>query len=89
MTLDPDLLDILVCPESRQPVAMATAELLARLNAAIDSGDTVNRGGDPVTEPVTDGLLREDGQVLYPIRDGIPIMLSDESIEVSGPVERG
>ena len=89
MTLDPDLLDILVCPESRQPVAMATAELLARLNAAIDSGDTVNRGGDPVTEPVTDGLLREDGQVLYPIRDGIPIMLIDESIEVSGPVERG
>ena len=89
MTLDPDLLDILVCPESRQPVAMAAADVLARLNAAIDSGDTVNRGGDPVTEPVTDGLLREDGQVLYPIRDGIPIMLIDESIEVSGPVERG
>ena len=84
MTLDPDLLDILVCPESRQPVAMADAGLLARLNAAIESGDTVNRGGDPVGDPVTEGLLREDGQVLYPVREGIPIMLIDESIEVSG-----
>ena len=82
MTLDPALLDILVCPESRQPVAMADAGLLARLNAAIESGDAVNRGGDTVTDPVTDGLLREDGHVLYPIRDGIPIMLIDESIEV-------
>ena len=84
MTLDPALLDILVCPESRQPVAMADAGLLARLNAAIESGDTVNRGGGHVTDPVTEGLLREDGHVLYPIRDGIPIMLIDESIEVAG-----
>ena len=84
MTLDPDLLDILVCPESRQPVAMAGADLLARLNAAIESGDTVNRGGEPVGDPVTEGLLREDRQVLYPVREGIPIMLIDESIEVSG-----
>ena len=83
MTLDPALLDILICPESRQPVAMAAADLLARVNAAIESGDTVNRGGDPVSDPVTEGLLREDGRILYPIRDGIPIMLIDESIEVA------
>lgn len=84
MTLDPALLDILVCPESRQPVAAASTDLLARLNTAIESGSTLNRGGDPVTDPVTEGLLREDGQVLYPVRDGIPIMLIDESIEVAG-----
>ncbi len=84
MNLDPALLDILVCPESRQPVAAAPTDLLARLNTAIESGNTVSRGGDPVTDPVTEGLLREDGQVLYPVRDGIPIMLIDESIEVAG-----
>ena len=84
MTLDPALLDILVCPETRQPVAMAAGDLLSRLNAAIESGDTVNRAGDPVGEPVAEGLVREDGRILYPIRDGIPIMLIDESIEVGG-----
>ena len=81
--LDPDLLAILVCPESKQPVAMAAADLLTRVNTAIGAGDTVNRGGDPVTDPVKEGLLRQDGRVLYPVRDGIPIMLIDESIDVS------
>lgn len=84
MTIDPQLLEILVCPESRQPVALADAGVLERLNAAIAAGTAATLGGDPVDTPVTEGLLREDGRILYPIREGIPIMLIDESINVSG-----
>ena len=84
MTIDQELLDILVCPESKQPVAMAGAEVLDRLNAAVAGGSAVTLGGEAVTEPVTEGLLREDGRILYPVRDGIPIMLIDESIDVTG-----
>ena len=83
MPLDPELLAILVCPESKQPVAMAGAELLDRLNAAVEAGRAFTRGAGPVAEPVTEGLLREDGEILYPVREGIPIMLIDESIDVS------
>ncbi len=83
MTIDPRLLEILVCPESRQALAMAGDEDLARLNAAVASGAAVTLGGEPVAEPVAAGLLREDGRILYPIRDGIPIMLIDESIDVT------
>ena len=84
MSIDQELLDILVCPESKEAVAMAGAELLDRLNAAIEAGSVLNRGDEAVTEPVTEGLLREDGRILYPVREGIPIMLMDESIDVAG-----
>ena len=83
MAIDPQLLDILVCPDSKQPVAMAGADVLERLNAAIASGSAVTLGGAVVADPVAEGLLREDGRILYPIRDGIPIMLIDESIDLS------
>jgi len=78
------LLDILVCPESRQPVRVADEGLLARLNAAIEAGGVQNRGGELVTEPVREGLVREDGLFLYPVRDDIPIMLIDEAIPLEG-----
>ena len=83
MALDPELLAILVCPESKQPVSMAGEELLGRLNAAIEAGRAFTRAGDPVAEPVAEGLLREDGRILYAVREGIPIMLIDESIDIS------
>lgn len=83
MPVSPELLEILVCPESRQPVAVAPDDLLARLNGEIDSGTLRNRGGDPVTKPIDEGLLREDGKVFYVVDDGIPVMLIEESIELS------
>jgi uncharacterized protein YbaR (Trm112 family) len=78
------LLDILVCPESKQPIRPADEGLLARLNSAIQTGDVRNRGGELVTEAVQEGLVREDGLFLYPVRDDIPIMLIDEAIPLEG-----
>ncbi len=78
--VDPELLQILVCPETRQPVRLAEADILTRLNSAIEAGSVVNQGGQEVREPIEEGLVREDGKVLYPVREEIPIMLIDEAI---------
>ena len=78
--IDQELLDILVCPESKQPVRPADDALVERLNAAIERGEVANRGGEPVSEPVDGGLVRDDGAWLYPVRDEIPVMLIDEAI---------
>jgi len=82
MPVRSELLEILVCPETKQPVALAAEDVLARLNEKIAAGDVRNRGGDPVEKPIAEGLVREDGAVLYPVDDGIPVMLIEESIEL-------
>lgn len=82
MPIDPELLDILVCPESHQPVKPANPELLAALNVRIKSGGVKNHQGDAVGKPVEEGLVREDGKCLYLIEDGIPNMLIDERIDL-------
>ena len=82
MPVNAELLEILVCPETRQPVALADAGVLARLNAEIDAGRLRNRGGDKVAKRIDEGLLRQDGRVLYIVDDDIPVMLIEESIEL-------
>jgi uncharacterized protein YbaR (Trm112 family) len=82
MSVNAELLEILVCPETRQPVALADAAVLARLNAEIDAGRLRNRGGDKVSKRIDEGLLRQDGKVLYIVDDDIPVMLIEESIEL-------
>jgi len=81
-SVTPDLLEILVCPETKQPVAPAGPELLARLNQEIRAGHVRTRGGRAVSEPIAEALVREDGRILYAVDDGIPVMLIEESIEL-------
>jgi uncharacterized protein YbaR (Trm112 family) len=82
MPIDNELLEILVCPESRQTVKLASAQILERLNSEIDAARLRNRGGDVVEKHIEEGLLREDGKILYIIDDSIPIMLIDQSITI-------
>ena len=82
MPLDPELLEILVCPETRQPVREARADELAALNERIRQGAVRNRGGEAVSDELREALVREDGKLLFPVEDGIPVMLIEESIEL-------
>jgi uncharacterized protein YbaR (Trm112 family) len=82
MPVSQELLEILVCPETQQPVAPASEEVLRKLAEAAAGGQLRNRGGSRLETAPDEGLLREDGRVLYPVEDGIPVMLIEESIEL-------
>jgi uncharacterized protein YbaR (Trm112 family) len=81
--VDQELLDILVCPETKQGLRRADVDLLEKLNRAIDAGGVKKRNGEPEENRIEEALVRDDDTVLYPVRDSIPIMLIDQSIPLS------
>lgn len=81
MAIDPFLLEILVCPETRANVSLASPELLKTLQAAAEKGTLTNRGGQKV-QKLDAALVRQDNEVAYPVRDDIPLMLLDEQINL-------
>lgn len=82
MPIEQDVLEMLVCPESHQPLAPADELLLARVNAEIRARRLRNRGGEVVAEPIREGLVREDRKLLYVVDDDIAIMLIEQAIEL-------
>lgn len=75
-------LAMLRCPQSRAQVQAADEALVRRLNDAIAAGKLVNRSGHKVERPLDGALLREGGDLAYPIVDQIPVMLYDEAIAI-------
>lgn len=78
----PDLLPILVCPETHQPLAVADAPALERLNEQLAAGRCRNRAGQTVREPLAGALVRIDGHIAYPVRNGVPLLLLDEQVVI-------
>jgi len=78
--MDKKLLTILCCPVSRKGLALARPELLKSVNAAIGAGKLRNHDGNVLEDPFTEALVTDDGKLLYPVRDGIPVLLEGESV---------
>ena len=83
--IHPELLEILCCPETRQPVRLAPEALVESVNRAIRDQSPKSAASGDKAEVLRGGLVREDGKFLYPIRNGIPIMLIEERIAIPEP----
>lgn len=81
--MDRKLLDILVCPATRQPLARLDKRGLDALNRAI-AGRAVKRvDGALQADAIREALLTRDGKTVYRIDDGIPVLLIEEGISTS------
>lgn len=80
--MDKFLLDLLLCPETREKLTLAPPALLERLNAAIEAGTLKNRAGTPVKQRLDAALLRADGKFAYAVYDDIPNLILDEGFPV-------
>ncbi len=80
--LDPEFVKILVCPDNRTPVRVASEKEICDLNQRIEEGILQNIGGRKVNEKIDGGLIREAGDRLYPVRNNIPVMLVEEAIQL-------
>ena len=78
--VDPELLAILRCPESLQPVRLADDSLVQRLLQQARQGTLKNLQGSKVEADFEALLIREDRKRAYLVRDGIPVMLIDEAV---------
>ncbi len=80
MPVDRKLLEILCCPISKTPLTNLTQEKLDKLNSTISSGEALYVDGKKVKDPLTEGLITEDGKVIYPVQDNIPVLLEEKGI---------
>jgi uncharacterized protein YbaR (Trm112 family) len=79
--MDKHLLDIICCPVTKLPLELLDADRLSRLNTAIETGDVKNHGAVEPVEAIEEALVTRDGRLVYPIRDGIPVLMEEESID--------
>ena len=67
LVMDPCLLELICCPITRQSLRLADEAELVSASAS-------------ASRSITAGLVREDGNMLYPISDGIPLLVPEEGI---------
>ncbi len=80
--MDKRLLAILRCPVTYKGLTLAKRTTLKAVNDAIDAGKLVNRDGRVLAEPLSEALVTDDGKVLYPVTNGIPVLLEGESVNM-------
>jgi uncharacterized protein YbaR (Trm112 family) len=78
--MDRKLLDILVCPATRQSLSILEASGLEVLNRAIAEGRVKRNDHGVQAEALREALVTRDRKTVYRVDDGIPVLLVEDAI---------
>lgn len=78
--MDRKLLDLLVSPDTRQPLALLDSAGLEALNRAIAAGGVVRADGSAQADALREALVTRDRRQVFRVEDGIPVLLAEEAI---------
>jgi len=84
--MDPNLLNIICCPVTREKLSTVTPKQLALINAEIANNTLTKLDGSIAENPQSKALINATKTLLYPIEEDIPILLENEAIELKGIV---
>jgi len=80
MSINDQLLSLLCDPVTHVPLTLIRKKQLQLVNRQIDAGQVETVDGIEVVEPLEDALITQDNKVIYPIREGIPVLLYEQGI---------
>lgn len=83
MGLVPFLMECLVCPETYQSLVLGDPATVEQLNKLIEARRIKDRGGNVVSRPLQQVLVRADRTLAYPVWDDVPYMRLDHAISTA------
>ena len=80
--MNKNLLSILCCPITHKGLSLARRDVLESINKAIGDGKLSNRDGTVLEDSLREALVTDDGKLMYPVNDGIPVLLEGVSVSL-------
>ena len=83
--MDESFLSMLRCPRTGGELRLADPRELAALNQSMLDGKLNNAAGRKMERSMEGALVSACGRWLYPIHEGIPVLLVEEALQLGQP----
>lgn len=87
LRISKEMLKWICCPASHQTLRIASPAEVEQLDRWRQAGQLSTVGGETISEPLAEALIRDDGQIAYAVVDGIARLIVDDGIRLPNPFD--